>query len=197
MTNDSTWTLPECLRFDWVAAMTGERDTRLGKLTTITASDGSIVTISMIRWDPIRRQSMMRAAPAYGPFDLVPQHEIAVFKGPTTTTRTPFIIIHFADDETALRCWSSLPNLIDSLTLDGLLKFAKLNDEKEAWFAGIPGYSDADSQFNRGLTYLTGEGVPQNSAAAANSFRLAADQGLAGAQRAGRMFLLLWKRIFG
>ena len=41
---------------------------------------------------------------------------------------------------------------------------------------------DADAQYNLGLRYGTGEGVPQNDAEAVRWLRLAADQGIAGAQ---------------
>ena len=41
---------------------------------------------------------------------------------------------------------------------------------------------DADAQFNLGLMYDAGEGVPQNYTEAARWFRMAAEQGFADAQ---------------
>ena len=41
---------------------------------------------------------------------------------------------------------------------------------------------DADAQFNVGVAYATGEGVPQDDAEAAQWYRLAAEQGDASAQ---------------
>jgi len=41
---------------------------------------------------------------------------------------------------------------------------------------------DANAQFNLGVMYANGRGVPQDDAAAVRWFRLAADQGNAGAQ---------------
>ena len=41
---------------------------------------------------------------------------------------------------------------------------------------------DAESQFNRGVLYANGRGVPQDDAEAVRLYRLAADQGHASAQ---------------
>jgi len=48
---------------------------------------------------------------------------------------------------------------------------------------------DADAQYNLGLMYLLGDGVPENDAEAVKWFRLAAEQGYATAQyNLGRMY---------
>ncbi len=41
---------------------------------------------------------------------------------------------------------------------------------------------DAEAQYNLGLMYVNGEGVPEDDVEAVRLFRLAADQGLAEAQ---------------
>ena len=41
---------------------------------------------------------------------------------------------------------------------------------------------DADAQYNLGVMYATGEGVPQDEAEAVRWYRLAAEQGIATAQ---------------
>jgi TPR repeat protein len=56
-------------------------------------------------------------------------------------------------------------------------------DDNEAakWF-GLALQGDAEAQFNLGLLYVKGEGVPQDYVDAAEWYRRAAEQGHAGAQ---------------
>ena len=51
---------------------------------------------------------------------------------------------------------------------------------------------DADAQFNLGVMYYKGQGVPQDCAEAMKWYRLAADQGVARAQE-----MLGWMHYFG
>ena len=55
-------------------------------------------------------------------------------------------------------------------------------DEPVRWFRLTAEQGDATVQYNLGLMYATGEGVPEDDAEAVRWFRLAADQGDAGAQ---------------
>ena len=54
--------------------------------------------------------------------------------------------------------------------------------EAVKWYRKAAEQGDADAQFNLGVMYAKGEGVPQNHAEALKWFRLAADQGNARAQ---------------
>jgi TPR repeat protein len=50
------------------------------------------------------------------------------------------------------------------------------------WYRLAADQGDADAQFNLGVMYDTGRGVPQDDAEAERWYRLAADQGDANAQ---------------
>ena len=56
---------------------------------------------------------------------------------------------------------------------------AQTPDETIAELRALAEQGDALAQFNLGRMYATGEGVPQDDAAAVRWYRLAADQGIA------------------
>ena len=68
---------------------------------------------------------------------------------------------------------------------DAGLKAAQAGDFQTALkeWKPLADQGDACAQYNLGLMYADGEGVPEDDAEAARWYRLAADQGLAGAQR--------------
>tara|TARA_R110000765_G_scaffold324976_2_gene416497 strand:+ start:916 stop:1131 length:216 start_codon:yes stop_codon:yes gene_type:complete len=54
--------------------------------------------------------------------------------------------------------------------------------ETVSWYRLAAEQGDADAQYNLGIMYDTGRGVPENDAEAVRWYRLAAEQGDANAQ---------------
>ena len=80
--------------------------------------------------------------------------------------------------DTSLRQASALGYALGS----GVPQNVPQNDEALLWFRKAAEQGDAIAQFNLGLLYYYGDGVPQDYVKAASWYRKAAEQGYAGAQ---------------
>lgn len=101
----------------------------MGKVAKITTNDGSLVTLSMIKWGMLRRGAA-RALPGPLPTRFIPRYEIAVFDGGISLK--PYLTVFYADEEAALRGWDEFAKIIGKFGLDGLQVFSGGDPRKEA-----------------------------------------------------------------
>jgi hypothetical protein len=103
----------------------------MGKVAKITTSEGSVVTLSMIKWGMLRRGAA-RALPGQLPTQFIPRYEIAIYDGKVGLK--PYLTVFYADEETALKGWDELPKMIGIFSLSGLHLFLRGDPQKEAAF---------------------------------------------------------------
>jgi tetratricopeptide (TPR) repeat protein len=110
--------------------------THLGRLTRIRTEDGSVATLSMIRWGMLRR-GLARVMPWLLLTRFIPRYEIAIYDG--RVGLKPYLTIFYVDQETALKGWNELARIIESF---GLMAACQLlsglaDSRKEAWLSGV------------------------------------------------------------
>lgn len=105
----------------------------MGKVAKITTSDGSVFTLSMIKWGVLRR-TYFQALPATARLTrFIPRYEIAIYDG--RVGLKPYLTILYADEETANKGWDELPKSIKKFGLGGLQVISQLdNPTKEVAF---------------------------------------------------------------
>ncbi len=107
----------------------------MGKVATITTNEGSVVTLSMIKWGVLRRGGL-RALPATArQTQFIPRYEVAVYNGSGGLGLKPNLTVFYADEETALKGWDELAKITEGFGLIGLQMFSGAADPRmEAWW---------------------------------------------------------------
>ena len=100
----------------------------MGKLVRIE-HQGSVVTMSMVKWGVIRRNAA--GLLPHQPFNFTPRCETAIYDGPTTLSGNPYCTFYYCDQETAHAEWDLLAASLKAVGLEKTVKDRQLYSDPE------------------------------------------------------------------